>query len=134
MCPPSQKQDCLTPRDRLPGHPRAGRHAEAYLREAQRRQRKACQSEELAKKWREYGGPLRCDPAEFAAFPCRPADVGQGDPAGHHAGLTRLRRLVARTTLAWVGITQTQIEALGEEPQAFRSSSTESTSDAKWPS
>ncbi|WP_307603761.1 tripartite tricarboxylate transporter substrate-binding protein [Variovorax boronicumulans] len=30
--------------------------------------RKACQSEELAKKWREYGGPLRCDPAEFAAF------------------------------------------------------------------
>ncbi|MBD9667417.1 tripartite tricarboxylate transporter substrate binding protein [Variovorax sp. VRV01] len=31
--------------------------------------RKACQSEELAKKWREYGGELRCDtPAEFAAF------------------------------------------------------------------
>ncbi|WP_307651250.1 Bug family tripartite tricarboxylate transporter substrate binding protein [Variovorax boronicumulans] len=31
--------------------------------------RKACQSEELAKKWREYGGELRCDtPEEFAAF------------------------------------------------------------------
>ncbi|MDQ0073403.1 tripartite-type tricarboxylate transporter receptor subunit TctC [Variovorax boronicumulans] len=30
---------------------------------------KACQSEELARKWREYGGELRCDtPAEFAAF------------------------------------------------------------------
>ncbi|KLN56125.1 Bug family tripartite tricarboxylate transporter substrate binding protein [Variovorax paradoxus] len=30
---------------------------------------KACQSEELAKKWREYGGELRCNtPAEFAAF------------------------------------------------------------------
>lgn len=30
---------------------------------------KACQSQELAKKWREYGGELRCNtPAEFAAF------------------------------------------------------------------
>jgi tripartite-type tricarboxylate transporter receptor subunit TctC len=30
---------------------------------------KACQSEELAKKWRDYGGELRCNsPAEFAAF------------------------------------------------------------------
>ena len=30
---------------------------------------KACQSPELAKKWRDYGGELRCNtPAEFAAF------------------------------------------------------------------
>lgn len=30
---------------------------------------KACQSEELAKKWRDYGGELRCNsPAEFTAF------------------------------------------------------------------
>lgn len=31
--------------------------------------RKACQSPELAKKWRDYGGELRCNtPAEFTAF------------------------------------------------------------------
>ena len=31
--------------------------------------KKACQSEDLAKKWRDYGGELRCNtPAEFAAF------------------------------------------------------------------
>ena len=30
---------------------------------------KVCQSPELAKKWRDYGGELRCNtPAEFAAF------------------------------------------------------------------
>ena len=30
---------------------------------------KACQSQELARKWRDYGGELRCNtPAEFAAF------------------------------------------------------------------
>ena len=30
---------------------------------------KACQSQELAKKWIEYGGELRCNtPAEFTAF------------------------------------------------------------------
>ncbi|SEB09757.1 tripartite tricarboxylate transporter substrate binding protein [Variovorax sp. YR216] len=30
---------------------------------------KACQSQELAKKWRDYGGELRCNtPAEFTAF------------------------------------------------------------------
>lgn len=30
---------------------------------------KACQSDELAKKWRDYGGELRCNsPAEFTAF------------------------------------------------------------------
>ncbi|MES2282680.1 MAG: tripartite tricarboxylate transporter substrate binding protein [Pseudomonadota bacterium] len=31
--------------------------------------KQACQSQELAKKWREYGGELRCNtPAEFTAF------------------------------------------------------------------
>ena len=31
--------------------------------------KQACQSQDLAKKWRDYGGELRCNtPAEFTAF------------------------------------------------------------------
>ena len=38
---------------------------------------KACQSPELAKKWRDYGGELRCNtPAEFTTFIGRTARCG----------------------------------------------------------
>lgn len=41
----------------------------AVLEKLSAAMRKVCQSPELAKKWRDYGGELRCNtPAEFAAF------------------------------------------------------------------
>jgi len=41
----------------------------AILEKLSAAMKKACQSEELAKRWREYGGELRCNsPAEFTAF------------------------------------------------------------------
>lgn len=49
--------------------------------------RKVCQSEELAKKWRDYGGELRCNtPAEFSAF--IQADRAMWGKAIRDAGVT----------------------------------------------
>lgn len=41
----------------------------AILEKPSAAMKKVCQSEELARRWREYGGELRCNsPAEFTAF------------------------------------------------------------------